>query len=288
LVQQKSKLNRRNFLAYASVWLGSCSTLSCGTLPQSKNLVVAFSPESFEIKSYTLRVSNLSGLRILLLTDLHFGHFAKEDLLHSLSKTLPHLIRSCDIILLAGDYYYLENGPEKSPQLVEKIKSLFEAFLFFLKDFSKPVIGVLGNHDRKLYFMNHAESFSKAGAKLLVNETIEVNQVKIWGSDDYLTGFPQELRSSVDLVLTHSPDYYCFYLKNAPHLFKACLAGHTHGGQIKLPFMQPFLLNIGCTQYLEGLFFEPPNYLLVSKGIGFVGLPIRLYCPPELSVVTFQ
>lgn len=262
--------------------------MGCGPFPESQNFIVTFRPESFEIKSYFLKVPELSGLKILLLTDLHFGHFAQEDLLHGLRKTLPHLIRSCDVIFLGGDYYYLENGAMKSPELVEKVKSLFEAFLFFLKDFAKPVIGVLGNHDRKLYFLNCAESFSKADAKLLVNETMEVNQVKIWGSDDYLTGFPEEPPSSVDLVLTHSPDYYCYYLKNEPHLFKACLAGHTHGGQIRLPYLQPFLLNIGCTQYLEGLFFEPPNYLIVSKGIGFVGLPVRLNCPPEISIVTFQ
>jgi hypothetical protein len=64
------------------------------------------------------------------------------------------------------------------------------------------------------------------------------------------------------------------------------LAGHTHGGQVRLPFLPPLHLPPLGRKYVEGLFRQGETQLYVNRGIGAVGLPFRLNCPPEITVLT--
>ena len=64
------------------------------------------------------------------------------------------------------------------------------------------------------------------------------------------------------------------------------LSGHTHGGQVRIPFLPPFHLPEYGRKYIEGLFRLGPTQLYVNRGIGAVGLPFRFRCPPEITVIT--
>ena len=66
------------------------------------------------------------------------------------------------------------------------------------------------------------------------------------------------------------------------------LGGHSHGGQIKLPFFGPLILPPMAEKYSEGLYRLNHMQLYVNRGIGTVGLPFRLNCPPEITVITLN
>jgi predicted MPP superfamily phosphohydrolase len=66
------------------------------------------------------------------------------------------------------------------------------------------------------------------------------------------------------------------------------LSGHSHGGQVRLPFLGPLVLPPMGIKYVAGLFRFNQMQLYVNRGIGTVGLPFRLNCPPEVTLFTLQ
>jgi uncharacterized protein len=64
------------------------------------------------------------------------------------------------------------------------------------------------------------------------------------------------------------------------------LSGHTHGGQVRFPFVPPLYLATLGKKYVEGHFRLGPTQLYVNRGIGTVGVPFRFNCPPEITEIT--
>ena len=88
------------------------------------------------------------------------------------------------------------------------------------------------------------------------------------------------------ILLAHEPDFADFTIGRQIDLV---LSGHTHGGQILLPFMPPLLLPYLGTKYVHGLFkLRDGMQLYVNRGIGAVNLPFRFRCPPEITLITLQ
>jgi len=86
------------------------------------------------------------------------------------------------------------------------------------------------------------------------------------------------------ILLAHEPDIVARMMRRQIGLV---LSGHTHGGQIRIPFMKPIYLPPLGQNYLEGHFlFEDGMQLYVNRGLGTVGVPFRFRCPPELTVIT--
>jgi predicted MPP superfamily phosphohydrolase len=89
--------------------------------------------------------------------------------------------------------------------------------------------------------------------------------------------------------MAHEPDYADVVLQHPRgQLVDLMLSGHTHGGQIQLPFIGPMVLPPLGKLYPEGLFHLQHMQLYVNRGIGTVGLPFRLNCPPEITVHTLN
>jgi predicted MPP superfamily phosphohydrolase len=89
------------------------------------------------------------------------------------------------------------------------------------------------------------------------------------------------------ILLAHEPDYAIHAAKYGVDLM---LSGHTHGGQVRLPFVGTpgFMLPRGGRYFVRGYFNVGPLQLYVNRGIGTVGLPMRFRCPPEISLLTLQ
>lgn len=89
--------------------------------------------------------------------------------------------------------------------------------------------------------------------------------------------------------MCHCPDYAETLIQQpagqAVHLM---LSGHTHGGQVKLPFLTRLKLPILGRKYVEGHFTVGSMQLYVNRGIGTVGIPFRLACPPEITLMTLR
>lgn len=124
----------------------------------------------------------------------------------------------------------------------------------------------------------------------LLNQSVKIaDEIQIVGLDDE-AGEPDELRafSAVDqslptLLLFHSP--ITFELLKSR--FEIALAGHTHGGQIRFPFLGPLWLPNGSHSFVSGFYEKAGQKMYVSRGIGTSILPIRFNCRPEIAVFDF-
>src|SRR5229473_2950347 len=154
---------------------------------------------------------------------------------------------------------------------------------------------VLGNHDVAFNGPKVVEALTTHGTPVLVNQhlPVERNGDRLWlcGVDDPGTSHP-DLDLAIPpkpdgpvLLMAHAPDYADDVLAHPRGpLVDLMLGGHSHGGQIKLPFFGPLILPPMAEKYSEGLYRLKRMQLYVNRGIGTVGLPFRLNCPPEITV----
>ncbi|MFV0558693.1 MAG: metallophosphoesterase [Enterococcus sp.] len=220
-----------------------------------------------------------TDLVIAHLSDFHFSYWFKPKrinrLIRSLRETQP------DMILFSGDLIddYQRWPSSQTELLIEKLKRL---------QAPKGKIAILGNHDYKhdgKHFI--VEVLKEAGFTLLVNETnYQADQkisISIAGVDDALGGHPKYLynlpTSDWRIMLIHQPDR----IDQVPDLAKydLVLAGHSHGGQIRLPFYRKVVQ--GARRYTHGLYWPSEKTLLsVNTGIGTTGIHARLAVLPEI------
>jgi uncharacterized protein len=143
------------------------------------------------------------------------------------------------------------------------------------------------------------QTLTAKGTPVLVNQylPVERNGDRLWlcGVDD-----PGNSHPNLDLAIPAKPDGPVILMAHEPDfaddvlahprgpLVDFMLAGHSHGGQIRLPFLGPLILPPMGEKYPEGLYRFKQMQLYVNRGIGTVGLPFRLNCPPEITVITLN
>ncbi|HWV13097.1 MAG TPA: metallophosphoesterase [Sphingobium sp.] len=195
-----------------------------------------------------------------------------------------------DLILLGGDYIGdHKGGAVYGPQ----------ASIASFAGLRAPmgVIAILGNHDsRRHALIDHKQwraLFRRIGIMLLTDQAVRRGPLAIGGLRDIYTDHPDidgVVREMADLggaqiVLSHGPDVFPA-LPNRPLL---ALTGHTHCGQVALPFVGiVYVPSRYGTRYACGTFREGAKSMIVSAGIGTSGLPIRLLSPPDLWLVTIR
>jgi hypothetical protein len=228
----------------------------------------------------------LRGLRIVMIADIHSGPYMAKAELDAYVARINAL--TPDIILLPGDFVQSRN---------EEIEAVCDAFKKL--DARHGVYGSTGNHD---YFDDAdyiSNELAHAGVRMLRNEhtliEIKGKELALIGLDDVRHGHPFEalFLKSVEgldaqlpnIVLCHKP----YYLEEASEYGVGLMvSGHTHGGQIVLArifgaVITPAALISG---YIEGHYRMDATQLYITRGIGMVGIPIRLNCPPEITVLT--
>ncbi|MBI5369771.1 metallophosphoesterase [Candidatus Uhrbacteria bacterium] len=217
-------------------------------------------------------------LQAVVVSDLHLGPFKKADWAARVVKQIQTL--KPDVIFLLGDFVV------SSPQDAKELKPL--------ADLSAPygVYAVTGNHEYRAKAAPEViEGLAAAGIRVLQNENIklEVNGKSvvlagvsdIWFEGD-LKKTLQDVPAEQDVILlAHNPDVV---LSPASHLADVILAGHTHGGQIRLPFLGPIAAE--PTQlgrgYDKGWFTYEGVKLFITSGVGESGTRARLFIPPEI------
>ncbi len=231
-----------------------------------------FEPQNLEInhfkKSY---LSKSQLLKIAHITDLHTKGLGsiERKVIESLNEEKP------DLIFITGDIA----TPGGTIDGYKEVLSQFKA--------SRGIYFVLGNWEYWEPIDKLEEVLKDTNITLLKNEitTLDSN-LKLIGFDD-IEGAPDiNLVKMVDLnslniALFHSPD---FFEQNLGSI-QLSLAGHSHGGQIKLPFYGPLWTPRGTGRFVEGWYKKGENELYVSRGIGTSILPIRFNCRPELTYI---
>lgn len=238
------------------------------------------------------RLTTLTGipegaqpLRLAVLADIHWGLFYRDFQLQQLVNTLNDM--DVDAVLVAGDWVH-------DPQWD------LEAGLGPLADIRHPVFAVLGNHDTKAPGPDLTgplrEALRTHGVRLIEGEVVDFKGWQLaglsdlWGARplaDVQSLWPHGQSVPPRLVLVHQPDTMNLLPQGAAFL---AFAGHTHGGQIWIPGFTPwFVRQTNTTRpWVNGLYDTPAGRLLVTPGLGTIGLPARLGVWPTIELVELR
>ena len=233
-------------------------------------------PRWVEVTRHVIEAPVTAPVVIAHLSDLHLTSFGYRErrILDLLKETQP------DLIVLTGDT--IDDGDG----------SAGHAFLTKLKA-PLGVYSVLGNWEHWRPVRPAASTpYDGTSVTLLDNEARQV-RAGIWivGLDDATAGQPALQRTMRDvpvgayvLAAIHSPAYF----PSMRGQVNLALAGHTHGGQVRLPWLGAMWLPPGSAAYEAGWYREGGAMLYVSRGIGTSILPVRFLCRPELAVITLR
>ena len=248
-------------------------------------------PNRLIVKHETLQIqqwpASLSNLKIAVLSDLHVGgSFIDDDKVRTIVQRTNEL--QPDLIVIAGDYI-TGNGRMRHTVVPEEFAPL-------LKEFRAPlgVYSVLGNHDWWYDGNRVRRALEANGIKVLENEAtkIDVRGTPLWlaGLADLWTRTPRiyDTVSAIPegetiIALTHNPDIF----RRVPQRVPLMIAGHTHGAQIRLPFIGPIVQPSRVSPaYTRGHVFEDGHHLFVTTGIGTSIVPARFGVTPEIVLLT--
>ncbi len=240
-------------------------------------------PRRFSLAETTLSPprwpKNLRRLRVLLLSDIHTGPFLKPEVLSAMAIDLMDL--HPDLVVIAGD-------------IVTGSSSELDDFLDGLAVLSHAPLGAwfcYGNHDH----LNGGsegiqERLESIGISTLKNQSVVLThgdgRFVLGGIDDLILGAPDwdqllAANGPPSLLLAHNPDF--FYQAEARGA-ALVLSGHTHGGQIRFRGGPP-LVRQSRFSLDEGAYSYGSSLLVVSRGLGAVGLPWRIGADPEAVLI---
>lgn len=247
----------------------------------------------FEVNKFSIgKKSKGKKLKILLLTDLHFGRWLLpyyRKLARKVNEINP------DLVLIAGD-------------LVDESGTLAPAVKFFdLLNKHIPKAGIMGNHDHKseVWLNELQQLYANNNGLLLMNQSkaffIRGTRLMITGLDDFIEGHANFTaavknvgREENHILLIHSPKQQEKVLckikqingerSSNQHLnIQYIFAGHNHGGQVKIFGYAPVMPE-KSGKYMNGWYNKKPPYLYVSKGFGTSTLPFRFCARSEVTV----
>jgi predicted MPP superfamily phosphohydrolase len=284
-LKQKSLLTRRNFLSGSAAAAASLGFYS-GEIARHE----------ISIPTLAIAIDNLPdafhNFRIVQISDIHFDEFTEPYFVRRVVDHINSL--QPDLVLLTGDYISFTPMPH------DFVLGAMYRCAEVLRGIACPQrFAVMGNHDSFLGAPTIKPILAAVDIPLLVNEHVPIERdgKRLWlcGIHDPMTHVP-DLDSAIPkkpdgpvILMSHGPDY-ADQLLTQPRgqLVDLMLSGHSHGGQVRIPFLPPYHLPSGGPKYVEGLFRLDRLQLYVNRGIGTVGVPFRLNCPPEITLFTLQ
>jgi predicted MPP superfamily phosphohydrolase len=278
--ERRRFLERTAAVAVAAPFVGGAYGLLCGRL-------------NLETTAQPIRIARLpgafEGFRICQLSDIHIGPFMPASEIRKYVAIANAL--KPDLTVLTGDFVTADPGTAQP--VVEALSGLRAPF---------GVFGSLGNHDGWAGAEDSiTELFRQVGVRILRGTNVEIaagsGSLNLIGVDFQshrrfgpsmpvarLLGNIEGIvaRDRVNILLSHNPDTF----PRAAELgIDLSMAGHTHGGQAALEFISPEIAPSRLvTPYVAGLFHKPGGQLYVNRGIGTIGIPIRIGAPPEITL----
>lgn len=288
-------INRRQFLRYG-ILAGSGMVVGKGI----------FNTSRFQIENTNVNISipglpdNFKGIKIALLGDFHSSPIVSRGLLDRAAWLTMQA--KPDIIFFVGDFV-----SEVFKVYRGSFHKLNDKYLYRLSDalsaMNAPmgIYGVLGNHD----FW-----YGPEGVKSITSVLSEKNKVQwlrnrstiitragqeiaLVGVDDYwhdccsINEAGKDLDKDITkILLSHNPDVN-FAIDSYRIKIDLVLCGHTHGGQISLPFIgAPFTSSQAGQKYVSGLVRDGQRQTYVTRGVGHLMIPVRYNCPPDVTIIT--
>tara|TARA_Y100001934_G_scaffold252534_2_gene316667 strand:- start:8308 stop:9084 length:777 start_codon:yes stop_codon:yes gene_type:complete len=249
------KLNRRHFIR-AAVLASPFAAAADGFLIEPNWLAVRH-----------FRLTENPTIRLVHFSDLH--HKGDEEPLESVVEKINSL--KPDVVCFTGD-------------IVEDTKHLTSA-LAGLEKINAPLFGVPGNHDywAGMDFSLPRRSLRKNGGRWLMDDwhLIDELNLRITGLTCEASYTPPEDPNRQHVILLHYPKWV---EKLQPGSAQLALAGHSHGGQVRVPFIGPLITPTGVGKYDLGRFETKAGPLYVTSGVGYFMLNVRFNCRPEIAL----
>lgn len=250
-------ISRRRFLQLAALSLPAAAGID----------LTVVEPRRLRIRH--LQAGNSTECRFVQFSDLHYRGDAAyaAEMVRTINELNPQFV------CFTGD-------------LIEHKEYLPEA-LSFVRQIQVPVYGAPGNHDywSGASFPDYSRVFRATGGDWLVDRGLIIPEydLEIYGMAWLGIHAFTEQKASRRILLSHYPGMSDTLGRN----FDLILAGHSHGGQIRLPFYGPVIIPTGVGRYDLGRFTTPCGPLYVNAGVGTLStVPWRWNCPPEITVVT--
>jgi len=272
-------LSRRRFLALSAGAIGAAA-LGDGFIIE---------PAAIEVTRHDIPVPGLppelDGFTIACVTDVHLQSWINRSAratIRLLARERPHLVA------LIGDICNRYEDLETLAAFARQARG------------TVATVATLGNweHDARIDRHTAARTYGQAGVELLYNATARVRvgnaTLTVVGIDDPVLGRPDVFAATRGLDgrepcvwVVHAPGYVDRVPPGTLPRPAAIISGHTHGGQVRLPFYTPYT-PYGSGRFVAGWYHDTLAPLYVSRGIGTVSIPVRMFCRPELPIFTLR
>jgi uncharacterized protein len=251
-------------------------------------------PNWFKVDTIRLKLPRLSRqfseLRVAQISDIHMGGWMNLERLQRVADLV--IEEKPDLLLITGDFVIGHSAADISQQSVQDLITGLSRL-----GTSFPTFAVLGNHDYWTDVQLVRHIVSSSGITELTNTVFtlqrENESLHLCGVDDIWEGnarlddvIAQLNDDGSAILLAHEPDFAD--TSAATGRFDLQLSGHTHGGQVVLPFIGPPILPYLGRKYPSGLYKIGEMFQYTNRGVGMARLPLRINCPPEITVFILE
>ena len=289
-LQGEKGLSRRDFLKLLKVGAIDLALLTMGGGVYS----LLIEPRLVRVESVNLKLRRLtpgfSGIRMVQVSDIHMGGWMNAERLQNVGELVVD--QKPDLLLFTGDFLIGRAYDDGTEQAVRDLITVLTPLTALI-----PSYAILGNHDywtnpKAVRSMLHSCNILDLTNKIFTL-TRGVEKLHICGVDDVWEGnvrlenvLAQIGDDGAAILMAHEPDYADV---SAPTgRFDLQVSGHSHGGQVVLPFLGPPILPHLGRKYPSGLYQVGEMYQYTNRGVGMGRIPIRFNCPPEITLFTLH
>lgn len=231
-----------------------------------------------------------SGIRLALISDIHMGGWMNRARFQEvIDRTVS---QEPDVLLMPGDFLFGRRFPEAARQWLDDLAIVISPLAAAI-----PSFAVLGNHD---YWTNAGavrEMLRRSGVTDLTNAVCTLNRenqkLHLCGVDDIKEGdvrldqvMTQLEDNSMAVLLVHEPDFAD--VSGPTGKFDLQVSGHSHGGQIVLPFFGPPIVPRTARKYHTGLYKVGNMLQYTTRGVGMDRFAFRFNCPAEITLLILE
>lgn len=244
----------------------------------------------FSVETVHLNLRRLpqgfSGFRVAQISDIHMGGWMNYDRFQHVADLV--VVQKPDVLFITGDFLKGRSFTEASKQAIRDLRKVLCPLAAAI-----PSFAVLGNHDYRTNPDAVREMLRLCQITDLTNRVFtlrrEGQKLHLCGVDDVRHGdvrlndvITQLEDDSAAILLVHEPDFAD--ISAATGKFDLQVSGHSHGGQIVVPFYGPPRLPDSGRKYPSGLYRVGDMFQYTNRGVGTDSIAVRINCPPEITV----